>query len=366
VFSIQVLHSFVSGVVGVALPLMMMERNIDIVMIGFVFASMPLIMQLGRMFFATISDFLGRKPFFFLNGVLGIISGSIYYLAHTPLEFLFGKVVEGTKEGAVWAVNRAFLLEKAEGHWKILVYLRTVVYVAFAAGSLLAGFLVVWLFFDGTMLLCALFSIFGVLLALLLVGEKKERFSMAKALQFLDFRKKDRTFKIFLFLFFVIGLSAGFRGGFVIPLFLSSNGFTAETVGLIVGVQVLLAGLFSYLFSRSSQMRRLILLSGVLYSAMFFLLGFSSPAVAGALVITLGFVEGMMTIGEEMILSKICAKESYGTDIGLLMMGLHIGEASSLALSGVLISLRGFVAPFLLSGLVYVLFYVSSYFILKD
>jgi len=244
--------------------------------------------------------------------------------------------------------------------------LRTVVYIAFAVGSLLAGFLVIWLFFDGTILLCASLSVVAVLLALLLAGEKKERFSMARALQFLDFRKKDRIFKIFVFLFFVLGLSAGFRGGFVIPLFLSSNGFTAETVGLIVGLQVLLAGLFSYLFSRTSQMRRLVLLSGVLYSVTFFLLGFSGSIFAGALVIAYGFVEGMMTIGEEGILSRICTKESYGTDIGLLMMGLHVGEASSLAVSGVLISLRGFVAPFLLSGLVYVLFYVSSYFILKD
>ena len=72
---IQVLNSFVSGVLTVALPLMMKERNVDIVAMGFVFASMPLIMQFGRIFFATISDFWGRKPFFLSNGVFGVISG---------------------------------------------------------------------------------------------------------------------------------------------------------------------------------------------------------------------------------------------------------------------------------------------------
>ena len=43
----QVLNSFVSDVLAVALPLMMKERNVDIVVMGFVFASMPLIMQFG-------------------------------------------------------------------------------------------------------------------------------------------------------------------------------------------------------------------------------------------------------------------------------------------------------------------------------
>ena len=41
---IQVSNSFVSGVLSIALPLMMKERNVDIVVMGLVFASMPLIM----------------------------------------------------------------------------------------------------------------------------------------------------------------------------------------------------------------------------------------------------------------------------------------------------------------------------------
>ena len=48
VIFIQVLNSFVGGILGVALPLMMRERNIDIVTIGFVFASMPMIFSWGE------------------------------------------------------------------------------------------------------------------------------------------------------------------------------------------------------------------------------------------------------------------------------------------------------------------------------
>lgn len=366
VLLIQILNSFVGGVLGVAVPLMMKARGVDYVVIGFVFASMPLIMQLGRMFFATVSDFWGRKIFFVSNGVLGVISGLIYYAAHSPLEFLFGKVMEGTKEGSLWAVNRPFLLEKNSGHWRILVYLRTVAYIAYALGSLIAGFLIVWFLFEGAMLVCSLFSVFVLLLAFLLTTEKRGQFSMAKALRFLDFRQKTRVFKIFLFLFFVMGVSFGFVGGFVIPLFLDAVGFEAEGIGLIFGTEILVAGLFSYLFSKSSKMRELTLLSGVMFSITLFLLGFTSWILAAALVILFGSVQGMASIGQEGILSKICDKESYGIDIGLLMMGLHFGEAFSLALSGVLIELWGFVAPFLLAALTYIIFYVGSYMLLKE
>jgi MFS family permease len=366
VLLIQVLNSFVAGVLGVVLPLMMMERNIDIVTIGLVFASLPLIFQLGRMFFAIVSDFWGRKLFFVLHGFLSVISNGIYYLANTPLEFLFGKVVEGTKDGSLWAVNRAFLLEHSERKWTILVHLRTAVYVAFAVGSLLAGFLIVWFFYNGTLMLCVLIGAFCVPLAFFVVGERKEKFSMERALHFLDFRKKARVFKVFLVLFFVMGLSFGLRSGFVFPLFLSVNGFDAEMVGLIVGLQILLAGLFSYFFARRFEMRRLILWSGVLYTVMFVLLGFSGSVLAGVLVVVYGIVEGLLSIGQEGILSSIAKEESYGIDIGLLMMGLHTGNTLSLALSGFLISWWGFVAPFLLSGFLFVVFYVGSYLILKE
>ncbi|MCS7124621.1 MAG: MFS transporter [Candidatus Bathyarchaeota archaeon] len=363
---IQVFHSFASGVLGVVIPLMMKERNIEVVLIGFVFASMPLIMQFGRMFFATLSDFFGRKPFFIANGFLGTVSSLVYCFAYTPMEFLFGKIAEGTKEGAIWAVNRAYLLERSRGDWRTLVILRTTVYLAYATGSLAAGFLMVSIFYEGTLLLCAFLGVLGVLFSITLVDDKKGEFDMQQALRFLDFRKKNRKFKIFLFLFFMMGLSFGFRSGYVIPYFLSASGFSAETVGLIVGVMILLAGLFSYLFSKCSRVKELILISGTAYSVLLTLLGFSPPALTAVLVILVGIVEGMNSIGQEGILSKICDKESYGTDIGLLMMGLHIGEAGSLALSGVLIAKGGFAASFIPAAALYSAFYMGTFMLYEE
>ncbi len=362
---IQVLNSFVGGIFTVALPLLMAERQIDIPAMGLVFASLPMIFQLSRILFATVSEFWGRKFFFALNGVLGLVASLIYYVAYTPLEFLFGKVMEGVRGGSLWAVNRPFLLENSEDKWAILVYLRVAVYVSSAMGSLVAGFLVVWFFFKGTLLLCALIGSFVVPATFLLVGGRKERFTVRKAVGFLDLRKKDKVFKVFLVLFLIMGISFGFRSGFVFPLFLTENGFDAEVVGVLLGLQILLAGLSSYIFARKFELKKLLLLGGLLYTSMFTAIGFSSSLLAGVLVVVYGIVEGLLSIGQEGILSRITEKESYGTDIGLLMMGLHIGSTVSLALSGFLISLWGYAVPFLLSALTFAVFFLVSNFVLK-
>jgi len=363
---IQVLHSFAAGILGIALPIMMKERQINVVTVGFVFAAMPIIFQLGRVLFATFSDFWGRKAFFVSSGFLAVASGLAYYVAHTPLEYLFGKVVEGTKEGTLWAVNRAFLLEQGGGQLRTLVRLRTVVYIAYAVGSFAAGYLVAWILFEGAMLLCAAFGVVVVLVALTLKRGKKEEFDFSKALRFLDFRKKEKPFRRFLILFCIMGLSLGLIGGFVLTWYLDASGFNLETIGLIFGTQILLAGMFSHLFSRTSRTRQSILLSGIMFAVTFLILGSAAPFLAAVLIVFYGVIQGMASIGQEAIASRISDKRSYGTDIGLLWTGFHITESLSLALAGIMISQWGFTVPFVLAALTYLIFAVGSYFSLKD
>jgi len=364
---IQFLNSFISGVLMIALPLLMRERDISIVTIGLIFACLPMIFQLTRIVFAVVSDFLGRKLFFVLNGFLNILSSSVYYLAYTPLQFLLGKVTEGTKSASLWAVNRAFLLEESGGKRKTLVHLRASAYVSMAVGSLLAGVLIAWLSYTNTLLLCVLVGTAVVPTSFLLTERKEKRsFSRKRALRYLDLRNKGKTFTIFLLLFFVMGLSFGFAGGYVFPLFLRENGFNAEAIGVLLGVQTLLAGFSIYALSRKIKLERLILLSGSLYSLSLLLLGFSSHLLAASLVILFGLADGLVGGGSEGILAKITKEESYGTDIGLLMMGLHAGTTVSLATSGFLIAAWGFTAPFLLSALIFPVFYISAYSLLKQ
>jgi MFS family permease len=343
----------------------MKDRNIDVVIIGLIFASLPMIFQLTRMVFANVSDFLGRKVFFIFNGLLSVLSGFVYYFAFTPLQFLLGKVTEGTKSASLWAVNRAFLLEESTRKRETLVHLRTSAYVSMAVGSLSAGFLIVWLSYTNTLLLCILVGSFIIPMSLLLANRRKEGFSIKRALHYLDLRNKEKVFRRFLLLFFIMGLSFGFKSGYIFTWFLDESGFDAQTIGVFLGIQTLLAGLSSHMFTKKIKIEKLILLSGVFYSLVLVLLGFSSYILAAFLVVMYGVVDGLLSGGHEGILLKISKEESYGTDIGLLMMGLHGGTTISLAMSGFLIDFWGYSVPFLLSASIFVVFYVSAYSLLK-
>jgi hypothetical protein len=48
------------------------------------------------------------------------------------------------------------------------------------------------------------------------------------------------------------------------------------------------------------------------------------------------------------------------------MTGLHAGTTISLAMSGFLIARWGFTVPFLSSALIFPVFYLSAYFLLKQ
>jgi hypothetical protein len=220
--------------------------------------------------------------------------------------------------------------------------------------------------FEGTMLICATFGAAVVLVALTLERERKSKFEFSKALNFLDFRKKEKLFRKFLILFCIMGASLGLVGGFVFTWYLDGSGFNLEAIGLIIGLQILLAGVFTHLFSKTTRTKQTILLSGILFTATFLILGFTSPLLAAALLIFYGAIQGIASIGQEAIASKISDKRSYGTDIGLLWTGFHLTESISLALTGIMISQWGFTAPFILSALTYLIFAIGSYFSLKE
>ncbi len=364
---IQLLNSFIGGVLFIVLPLLMEKRQIDIVTMGLIFSSLPLIFQLTRMSFAIFSDLLGRKPFFTLNGLLNVLSGALYYAAYSPLQFLVGKITEGTKNASLWAVNRAFLLEESGRERRPLVQLRTSAYISMAGGALSAGALITWFSFANTLLICTLVGTAVIPISLLLTERKEKRgLGLGPALQYLDLRNKERLFTIFVLLFFVMGLSLGFKGSYVFPLFLKENRFGVGAIGVFLGAQMLLAGVSSFLFANRVKIEKLILLSGLLYSFFLLSLGFSPHLWAAFLVIIYGIVDGLLVGVQEGIVLKITRQTSYGTDIGLLMMGLHAGTTTSLALSGFLIARWGFVVPFLLSALIFSVFYSTAYLLLRE
>ena len=342
----------------------MIERRIDVVTIGFIFAALPLVFQFVRLICGAISDIIGRKLFFVSNSFLNIILLVIYYIAYSPLEFLFGKITEGIKNASLWSVNRAALLDQKKDKRGLLSKMMGIAHIGDAAGRIIAGFLIAWIFYENTVLFCILLSLLIVPGVLSLKGKKRKRIRIERTFSILDIRKRSKFFKRFALISFITGLSSGLIYGYIFPLFLKEGGFGTEIIGIIIGLNILLIGIFSIL-TRKIEIKKLVLYAGISYFFLMILLGFSNYSMAALIIIALGIARGMGHGVFEGIISKASSINSYGGDVGMLTTGLQIGQAISLAFSGFIITYIGFFGLFSLSALFYIIYCILTYLTFK-
>lgn len=364
IFSIQIINSLINGILTIALPLLMLSRGVDIISMGLIYASLPIIFQLTRLFFATLSDVKGRKLFFVSNGILNVLTLFTYYLAFSPLEFLLGKIVQGTRSASLWAVNRPSILDRVKEKRKALSKLMSLNHISDALGRLISGFLIVWLLYENLILFCVSLAVLILLISLSLKEIRTEKTETRSLLHFLDLRKKDKAFKRFLISFFFLGLSQGLITGYIFPLFLEESGFEPVTTGILLGFQILLSGIVLNLLSRTN-LKKILLYGGSFYSFMLFLIGFSGYTMAAVFTVLFGFAMGITHLLPEGIFSMMAKKESYGSDIGLLLTGLHAAKTISLGLSGLVIAVLGFPLLFCFSSIIFIIFLNVTHYNLK-
>jgi MFS family permease len=364
-FFIQTINSFTVGVISIALPLLLSERKINIAEIGLIFSIYPIIFQLSRLSFGILSDFFGRKIFFVTNSFMTILSGLAYYFARTPIGFLFGKATEGLKDGSIWSVNRACILDNHRDKIEGLIHLRSFASVFEAIGSLLAGFLITWIFYYNTLLLCAILGILLIPVSFTMRNLRRKHFSFENFLGALDLRKKTKKFKELFLLFLILGIANGIIADYVFTLFLKQGGLKVEMVGIVLGMSLLLQGAATYFFV-GMKFKKLLILSGVLYPLILILMGYVNIFVASFLLVMFGIANGITVNINEGFFSMATSSDSYGAEIGLLMTSFHVARTLSLFASGFLIIAYGFSSVFEISSVVFLIFALFSYRMLKD
>jgi len=363
-FAIQALNAFIYGVVFIVIPLLMLDRGISIESMGLIFAVLPLVSQTSRLLFGIVSDYIGRKKFYFFNGLMNMAFLSVYYLATTPLGFLLGKVSEGVRGASLWSVNRAYFMDHSKGKEKekILIKMRGVNGIFEALGTVLAGFLVVIFFYDKTLLLLIALSVLLFPNVKMLKDKVRRRISPAAIVKALDFRHKSKKFKNFVGIFFLLGLSWGFVACYIMPLFLKTMGVPIESIGLLLGIRVFFSGISAYVFSSIWTGKRKVLVGGLLFSLVIASLSFSTYVALPILIVLLGAVSGIADAGHETIFVKIADHDTLGRDIGILMIGTHVGISINQALSGFVITSFGFPILFFISAMLCTLFSLAAYY----
>lgn len=365
-FVIQALNAFIGGVTFIVLPLLMLDKRVPIEEMGLIFAVMPIFMQTFRLLFGILSDYVGRKIFYWLDGLMCTASLVFYYFSASPVGFLLGKMGEGVRDASLWSVNRAYFMDHSKEKEAALIKLRGVDSALGAIGMLAAGFLVVLLFYYNTLLLLIGLSLLILPNVKLMHDAVKfrEKLDVRRIVQALDFRRKSAKFKNFIVIFTLLGLSWGFITGYILPVFLQSLGVPVQDIGLLLGVRALCNAGVLYLFTKIWTGKRKIIVGGLLFAFMLGLLALSVSAGVAAvsvLVVLTGLVAGVADAGFETIFVSVSDHNFVGRDIGIIMIGLQAGQSLTQGLSGYVITYLGYPAMFFMAAMLYALFSVASY-----
>jgi MFS family permease len=364
-FLIQAMNAFIYGAMSIVIPLLMVDRGIAVESMGLIFAVLPIISQTARITFATLSDFIGRKIFYGVNSVMNLIFMGVYFFARHPLEFIFGKFTEGIRNAALWSVNRAYFMDHSYEKKNILIKMRGVGSIFTAFGTIAAGLLIALVFYENTILICMLLSLFIIPQVFRLKDKMKRKVSIPSIIKSFDLRGRKGIFRNFIIIFIVMGIGWGLIAGYIFPLFLRLLGYSEKSIGLILGARTLCAGLVTYFFASRVSGKRLVLFGGLSFATAVGLLSFASASTVLAILLIGGLADGLVAAGFEYIFVKVVKNSSSAGDIAFLMFGLHMGMSGSLALSGFIISSVGFGVMFLASAVLFGIGSVASYYNLK-
>jgi predicted MFS family arabinose efflux permease len=370
ILAITFLNFFISGGLTLAIPLLLLDRNVDLVEIGAVISVLPIVFMIVRLFMAVIADSKGWNRFYILmNWPWSVLSTFVYFLAaSTPLFFL-GKFLEALKESSYWAVTRTAIFslspkreEKAATRNVAVLLLST------AVGSAVAGFGIANFGFSFTLSILIVAAGFIAFPAALLWKIPKQNFKSPnfRLRELVNLRRRGKTFWLVSITSVFFSLAFFPLTNLLIPVFMVQEvGYDYFTVGIGYMFYNLIASIVIFGTLRFSLgIRRVILQSSI---ALFvtFLLALSNYYFFG-LFLALAVAEGLGWAFYESIIAKATKdKPSVSVGIGLLIVPLRFAEFGSVLYAGLIAQNIGYAPVFASSGIFFSIFSFLSLYLLN-
>ncbi len=368
---ITFLNYFVSGGLALTIPLLLLERNVNLAEIGLVISILPLVFLFVRLLFAAVADQLGWAPFFILLNWPGtLLSTTIYFLANSTFVFLLGKIVEAVKESSYWAVNRTAVFSlspKQKG--KEATRISAVIVLSFAIGSAVSGLGIAYLGFSFTLgILIVASSIIGIPAALLWRANKRNsKPKILNAIALLDPRGRSKTFWLVSCAMLFYSLALYPLEALLLPVFM------AQKLGygyISIGMAFMLFNVVSFLVAICTlkvplEIGRVAVQSLIALFATFLLAssGFFFPALFLSLAVASGLGLGFF---ESIIARATDNRVTVSVDIGLLHIPVRLAEFSSVLGAGFVAQSLGYMPIFAASGIFFTVFSVLSLYTLKQ
>ena len=367
--SISFLNQFIASALAVLVPLLLLQRGISIVEIGLILSALPFIFLFARMIFAAIADQSGFRPFFVIDWLTQVASIVIYIFAGTPFWFLAGKVTEGLRASAFWAVNRTAIFYYARGkEAKMAVRLSAVRTAGSAIGTALAGAIAAVFGLHYALLALLAASLFQGFPAVSLKPYKKGFVSIAKTFSLLlPFGKGGA----FWFAAIALGLYAIATYPIfylVAPIFMRvERGLGYDTIGYVIAGYFLLNTLSTWAGARFGiQFRSLALAQALIFGTGCAFIALMGSSLFIPFFLLLAVADGLSLVMFEAVIAKATkGKPSVSTDIGFLHVPFRIAEFVSIIFAGFAFQYLGYPVVFSVSALAFAAYSYMGWRLLK-
>ncbi len=370
ILAITFLNFFIKGGLTLAIPLLLLDRNVDLVEIGVVISVLPIVFMVVRLLMAVIADLKGWNRFYILlNWPWSIFSTFVYLIANSTLMFLLGKFLEALKESSYWAVSRTAIFslspkrEEKESTRNIAVML-----LSTAVGSAIAGFGIAYFGFSFTFSILIVAAGFIVIPAALLWKIPKQNFKSNNPRfgEIINPRKKGKMFWLVSITSVFFSLAFFPLLNLLLPVFMVQQiGYDYITIGIAYMLYNFIVSIVIFGTLRFSLgIKRVILQSSIALFATFLLA--SSNYYFYALFLALAVAEGLGWIFYESIIAKATKdKPHVSVDIGLLIVPLRFAEFGSVLYAGLIAQNLGYAPVFASSGIFFLIFSLFALYILR-
>jgi len=370
ILSITFLNSFVSGGVTLIIPLLLLDRNIDLIEIGIIISVLPLVFFIVRILFAALADLKGWNRFYLLvNWPASLFSTLIFVVANSTPFFLLGKLVEAVKESSYWGVNRTAIFSLSpQKEGKEATKNIAVLSLGTAIGSAVAGIGISYFGFSIAISVFVVASIIiGIPAALLWrTPKQKIKTKTCKVKDLLNPKGRGRKFWFVSFIALFFSLSRYPILNLLLPVFMVQElGYSYVTIGIAYLLYRLTSSIVTFgTLKTSLGLRRVIFQSSIAIFA--FLLLSNSNGYFLVLFLLLALAEGFGVGFFESIIAKATKRSvCISVDIGLLLIPMRLAEFLSILFAGFIVESMGYLPIFVLSGVFFFIFSGLSWYFLR-
>ncbi len=371
ILAITFLNFFISGGLMLAIPLLLLERNVDLVEIGLVISILPIVFLVARLLIALVADLRGWNRFYLLlNWPGSLLATFIYSIASSTPMFLIGKIVEAVKESSYWAVNRTAIFSLSpKREEKEATRNTAVLFLSTAIGSAAAGLGISYFGFSltlGVFIVAA--GLIGFPAALLWKTRKQDfRLNPAGISGLVDLRSYGRRFWFVSIALLFFSLAYYPLLNLLLPVFMAQQlGYSYIAIGIAYMLFNVIASAIIFSTLRFSLgIKRVILQSGIALFASV-LLAYSNFYFLG-LFLALAVAEGLgMGFFESIIAKATKSKPSVSVDIGLLHVPMRFAEFTSLLYAGFVAQTVGYAPVFVSCGIFFTVFSGLALYLTKN